>query len=118
MKRKLCDLDFVSYIRNFDILFFGETWLNKEDPYEFSLDGYECEHVFAQKSQGAKTGRFSGGVYVYFKSCLKQHITVVEKINCGIIWIKIDKTILEFNEDAFVCYIYVREQKSNILRHE
>ena len=43
---------------------------------------------------------------------------MVEKLDCGIIWIKIDQSILEFNEDAFICYIYIREPKSQVLRHE
>ena len=31
---------------------------------------------------------------------------------------KIDKNILSSNEDAYICYEYVREQKSQIFRHE
>ena len=53
---------------------------------------------------------------VYLKSCFKKHIhvSVVEKSDCGIIWAK----ILPFNEDALFCYVYVRDPKSQVLRHE
>lgn len=96
----------------------GETWFNKDDPYDLSISGFECDHVFACKSLGAKSGRFSGGVSVYFKSHLKKFISVAGKSEYGLIWIKIDKNILPFDEDAFMCYIYVREQKSLVLRNE
>ena len=39
---------------------------------------------------------------------------MVEKLDCGIIWIKIDQSILEFDEDAFISYIYIREPNKNI----
>ena len=118
LKRKLCDIDFISYIQSFDILLLGETWISKDDPNDFDIKGFECSHVFAQKSLGVKSGRYSGGVSVYYKTCLKPYITVVEKSEFGIIWIKIDKSILPYNEDAFFCYVYVRDPKSQVLRHE
>ena len=55
-------MDFVSYVKNFDILLFGETWQNKNDPYDFGISDYECAHVYAKKSHGVTTGRFSGGL--------------------------------------------------------
>ena len=97
---------------------FGETWYNKNDPYDLSINGYECDHVFARKSQGAKSGRYSGGVSVYYKSYLKNYVSVVEKSEYGLVWIKIDKSILYSTEDAFICNVYVRDQKSQVLRHE
>lgn len=118
LKRKLCDVDFCEYVNNFDILLFGETWLNKDDPYDFSISGYECDHVYACKTPGVKSGRYSGGVSVYFKSCLKQYVSVISKSTYGLIWIKIDNKILLSETDAYVCYIYVREPKSPVLRQE
>ena len=49
---------------------------------------------------------------------LKPYITVVEKSEFGIIWIEIDKSILPYDEDAFFCYVYVRDPKPQVLRHE
>ena len=45
-------------------------------------------------------------------------MSVVSKNVYGLIWIKIDKNILLSDEDAYICYIYVRDPKSNVLRHE
>ena len=118
LKRKLCDVDFISYVQSFDILLLGETWISKDDPSDLDIKGFECSHVFAQKSLGVKCGRSSGGVSVYYKTCLKPYINVVEKSDFGIIWIKIKNSILPFNEDAFFCYVYVRDPKSQVLRHE
>ena len=55
---------------------------------------------------------------VYYKTCLKPYINVEEKSDFGIIWIKIKNDILPYDEDAFFCYVYVRDPKSQVLRHE
>ena len=47
-------MDFISHVQNFDILLFGETWINRDDPVDLSIPGFECAHVFAKKSRGAK----------------------------------------------------------------
>ena len=117
LKRKLCDADFISYVQNFDILLLGETWLREKDLFNFEISGYECDHVFAQKSRDASTGRASGGVSIYYKSCLKDYVSIVGKSDYGILWVKIDNKILESDSDAYICYIYVRDQKSQVLRH-
>ena len=43
-------MDFISRVQNFDILLFGETWINRDDPVDLSIPGFECAHVFAKKN--------------------------------------------------------------------
>ena len=111
-------MDFVNYVKTFGVLLLGETWQNKDDPYDFGISDYECAHVYAQKSLGVKTGRFSGGVSVYFRSSLKLYTSVVHASNDGLIWIKIDKHFLLSDRDAYICYVYVRDKNSKVLREE
>ena len=59
-------------------------------------------HIFGQKSIGTKKGRLSGGLSLYFISELKNHISVIERNNFGIIWIKIDNELFKFNEDIYI----------------
>ena len=42
------------------------------------------------KSTGTKKGRFSGGVSVYFRNKYKDKISIIEKNEYGLIWIKIN----------------------------
>ena len=111
-------MDFISYVKNFDILLFGETWQNKNDPYDFGISDYECAHVYAKKSHGVTTGRFSGGVTVYYRSSLKQFISVIHKSDDGLIWIKLDKHFLSSDKDAYLCYVYVRDKNSKVLQQD
>lgn len=67
-KRKLTDYDFINYIQQFDLVFLGETWLNKNDIIYFDIEGYSCDHVFARKSLGITKGRTSVGISVYYKT--------------------------------------------------
>ena len=96
----------------------GETWLSKDNPYDFGISDYKCAHVYARKSHGVKTSRFSGGVSVYYRSSLKQHTSVVNKSDNGLIWIKIDKRILLSHQDAYLCYVCVRDRKSKVAQQE
>ena len=105
-------------MKTFDILLLGETWQNKNDPYDFGISDYECAHVYAQKSHGVKTGRYSGGVSVYYRSSLKQYISIVHKSDDGLIWTKIDKHVLYSDQDAYLCYVYVREKNSKVLQQD
>lgn len=90
--RKLTDLEFINYVQNYDILLLSETWLTKKDHLNFDINGYISEHIFGNKSAGVKKGRYSGGISIYYKNCLKDKIKVLEKRQTGIMWIKFLKT--------------------------
>lgn len=114
----MCDAEFINYIQNYDIVLLGETWLNKNTIINCDIQGFECEHLFARKSLGTRKGRYSGGISIYFKSSLKNYIKIVEKSPYGLIWLKIDSKILKSDSDLFICYCYLRDKNSRVLRHE
>lgn len=118
MKRKLTDVDFIEYVKHYDVLFFGETWISKTDLVNLDIEGYHSEHVFACKALGARKGRYSGGVSVYIKNSLKDNVVVVGKNDYGLLWLKICGQILNHNTDTFIGYLYAREKNSRVSRHE
>ncbi|MEW8544930.1 MAG: reverse transcriptase family protein, partial [Candidatus Thiodiazotropha sp.] len=105
-------------MNGFDIIFLGETWLNKNDYINYDIEGYCCDHVFASKSLGTTKGRYSGGISIYYKSVVKDYISVVEKNDYGLLWLKIGSNILKSNVDTYIGYLYAREKNSRIYRHE
>ena len=50
LKRKLSDTDFTEYVKQYDIVILGETWIHKNDFTNFDMEGYYCDHVFASRS--------------------------------------------------------------------
>lgn len=118
LKRKLSDVEFIRYISNYDIVLLGETWLNKNDNINCDIQGFECEHLYARKSLGVRKGRYSGGISLYYKSYLKQYIKVVEQSPYGLFCFKVSSEILATDMDLFVCYCYLRDKNSRVLRHE
>ena len=105
-------------MNNFDILLLGETWLHERSNINGSINEFECEHLFARKSLGAKRGRYSGGISIYYKTYLKDHVKIVEKSPYGFVWTKIDSKILNQDSDVYLCYCYMRDKNSRVLRHE
>ena len=82
-------MDFINYVSSYDVLLLCETWISKKHTSNLNIEGYECFHLFGNKSVGTKKGRFSGGISVYFRSKYKDKISIVEKNDNGIIWLKI-----------------------------
>jgi hypothetical protein len=67
LRSKLKDNDFVTFVCDYDILCFSETWLGPgSDP---QIDGYNCVHVPGRKVN--TRGRYCGGVSVYYKTVFR-----------------------------------------------
>lgn len=78
------------------------------------IDGYSCVHIPGNKSKRSSRGRCSGGISVYYKTDLKIHISIVEKQQCGIIWIKLSSVLFPFNDDVYICHVYIPPTTSNL----
>ena len=99
--RKLSDTDFLNIVNNYDIVIFTETWISPNTNYNLDIKGFISNHIYGKKSIHARKGRFSGGVSVYFRSCLSDKIKILEKNHCGIMWLKLCKSLFHFNTDVF-----------------
>lgn len=105
----------MNHVKSFDILLFVETWCCEN--YNIDIDGYFCINCPRPKCD-YKAKRNSGGVVVYCKLLYKSIIQVVDVNNKGIIWFKIDKSVLPSNNDAYFCICYIPPEDSLLYRKE
>ena len=96
----------------------NETWISNNDHLNLDIRGYTSEHIFGNKSIGTRKGRYSGGISIYYKNSLKDKIKVVEKHQIGILWLKISKDILSFNQDVYICVSYIPPAGSKVIRND
>ena len=76
LKRKLADTDFLDFVKQYDVIFLCETWLNRKETCNLDISGYQSDHIFGTKSKTAKRGRYSGGLSVYYKTEFKNKVKV------------------------------------------
>ena len=81
------------------------------------MDGYICEHIYGNKIRRTARGRYSGGISFYYRQDLKPYIKIVQKEQSGIMWVKISCELFPFDQDVFLCYLYV-PPKSNLDLYE
>ena len=87
-KRKLGDIDFVSFVNEYDVALLSETWISDSETLNLHIEGYSCDLIY--ESRGTWKWRFSGGISVYYKNCYKDKIQTVEKTT---VWLKIQNDV-------------------------
>lgn len=102
-------------ISEHDVVLLSETWLSNTECLNLEIDGYSCDHIFGNKSVGTRKGRFSGGISIYYKNCYRDKIHIVEKHQCGIMWVKVQNDLFKFDEDVFICSLYIPPHSSKVL---
>ena len=90
-----------------------KTWIHKNSNVNLEIKGFNCEHLFGNKSTNMRRGRYSGGLSLYFKKHLRSFITVVEKIQSGLMIIRLSKELFHFNENVFMLSVYIPPSGSN-----
>ena len=118
LKRKLGDIDFISLVNEYDVVFLSETWISDSETVNLDIDGYSCDHVYGNKSRCTRKGRFSGGISVYYTNCYKDKIQIVDKQQCGILWLKIQNDVFLFAEDVYICNLYIPPYGSKVLNSQ
>lgn len=114
LKRKLADTDFLDFVKQYDVIFLCETWLNRKETCNLDISGYQSDHIFGTKSKTAKRGRYSGGLSVYYKTEFKNKVKVLEKSPYGFLWLKIKGDLFHFQEDVILGHVYFPDSKSKI----
>ena len=90
----MSDEAFRRKINKNDILFLCETWLRRENITNLKHpNGYLCNFIFRNKRR--KKGLPFGGVLVYFRNELNKVVSVFNKANENILWIRAGKEFLE-----------------------
>lgn len=115
MNSSIHDEDFLNFALNFDIIFLSETWQKNEN--DFCLNGYES--ISLPRPESLKSKRGHGGICLFYKNSLKHGIIVQETDNAGFLWVKFCKTYFGFEEDLYVCFVYIPPSNSvYYLTHE
>lgn len=85
----------------------NETWLSKQDTTNLEINGFCSEFIPGNKTRNTAKGRYSGGIAFYYKNTFQNYVKIVQKEQCGILWIKISKELFPFDQDVFICHTYV-----------
>ena len=113
LKCSVADVDFIKYIADYDIVCLSETWLKDTDTFDYSIRGYECDHLPANKPSTRKKGRHSGGISIYYKEHLKGQISIVEKSTHGFILLKIKSELFSHGQNVYLCSVYFPPNQNN-----
>ena len=111
LEAKLENDDFINEFLNYDIVFFSETWTNKNSVLK--LEGFSkpiCKH--RPRRRNAK--RDSGGLCIFIKKEIRKGISVIdwEIFEDGVI-LKLDKSFFGFEQDMFLLCIYILPENSS-----
>ena len=101
------DSDFPTFISDYDLIFLDETWISDKDKTNLDIHGFSSEHIYGNKTRNTSRGRCSGGISFYYRHELRQYIKIVQKEQCGIIWVKLFAVLFPFEQDVFICHIYI-----------
>ena len=112
LSRKLGDPDFLEIIQKYDIVLLSETWLSQNTHINLDLKGFKAYHLYGNKCTNVRRGRYSGGLSIYVKDKFEKKISIADKHQSGIIWVKCDKSLFTFNEDVYVCFTYITPRGS------
>ena len=70
-----------------------------------------------QKTCGVRKGSYNGGISVYYrKKIFEDQISLVETHDNDIIWLKINQKLFHFNENVFICHLYIPPACSRVLQ--
>lgn len=113
---KLENLDFVDYIKHFDICAFVEAWLTQEDILRRTFHGYSTLFIPAFKYE--RKGRPMCGISVIIKDTLKDEVTAIYMNSKFMVGIKINKHVLSTLKDVLLCIVYLPPRSANAFSRE
>ena len=101
---KLSNNSFLNDIKS-DINVLLETW--KGENKEFNTHGFLAINKIRKKKSKAK--RYSGGIMVLYKKEIHKGLTYLKDgtNSPNRLWIKLDKNCFGFNDDIYICCIYI-----------
>ena len=100
---------FSEILQKFDILCLSETWLSDNNCIEKLKPNIPPEYLHfhnARKKKHKKSKRNSGGIIILYHKRLQKHIRIHDKDTENMLWIKINKTNTNFDNDLYIGAIY------------
>ena len=107
--QRLCKLDDEEFHRKIvsDIVFMCETHASYQDNLHYN--GYK--YIAVCRSQ--EPSRARGGLGVFIKHSVSKGVHVVDKSNCEYIWLKLSKHFFGFDNDIYMCFVYIPPANSS-----
>ena len=96
------DESFISNIDSYDILELLETKMNRQDVIDFGK--YHSVSIFRSEE---KNTCISGGIAILVNPLIKKGVSILERKCSEIQWLKLSKEFFGFENDIFLCYIYI-----------
>ena len=110
-----CVFNGFKYISSYDLVFLSETWLSNKETMNFDIPGFCSELIPGNKTKNTTKGRYSGGLAFYYKNNLKNCTSIVKTNQTGILWIKVNEQLFPFDQELYICHIYVPPTDSKVL---
>ena len=108
IKGKFQTPEFLNMIKSEDILGVCETWLGKKEPIK--VPGFNYYPLNRKREKGVT----KGGLGVFIKHEVKEHVTVRYDLSSEIIlWCKIRKEFLNTTEDMYIGMTYIPPENSS-----
>ena len=93
-----------------DVVCFTEVW---GDPSQvFDYDGFTFYELHRVEKK-ATTTRNSGGVIIYVRNSFVSSDTLFLKCSESHVWLKLNKTMLGFENDVYLCLCYIPPSNSS-----
>ena len=108
--KKCKDEMFLNCISKIDICFLSETWLHKSMNYDVVKKVIFYQNAI--KNNLVKSGRSSGGMLVMINKEMKKGIKLVEKNTSYGIWLKLEKSFFNLDENIYICGCYTQPEDS------
>lgn len=87
-----------------DILLFTETWSNES--YHYNVSGF-THHILHRRLINKRAVRESGGLVIYIADKLNPQVSLLKMHRGCIIWLKIDKKLLNSEKHILLCLSYI-----------
>ena len=113
---KLCEPDFVQYIKSFDIFCALESFTDENFDFDVLFEDFHVYHSPAIKL--SRRGRRSGGVAVFIKKTLVPYITQITCEYDNMVCVKISKTAIGTDKDVLFVSVYVPPYQSPYYKHK
>lgn len=108
---KLSDVEFLKAVYNLDIFALSETHTGPDQ--QLNLNNFTG---FSSTRKISNNCRYYGGLTVFIKKTIKPGVKILSLNNPEIIWLKLEKTFFNLENDVFVAFVYIPPHNSPYLQ--
>ena len=107
-RNKLDDPAFVKEIQEYDVIVLAETHIGYNT--KLHIEGYNYYPLCREISNN---GRYYGGLGIFRKTIIKDHIKIIQGMHKDFLWIKFEKDFFKLKNDLYLCAAYIPPSNSS-----